>query len=85
MTKLYFLYWILYICFIVRLSILLIQLIVSIDAGALYTNLQRKDAVNAVNDALEQRDDKSVPTDFLVKLLDLVLKFNLFEFEDNLY
>ena len=63
----------------------MIQLIVSIDAGALYTNLQRKDAVNAVNDALEQRDDKSVPTDFLVKLLDLVLKFNLFEFEDNLY
>ena len=43
-------------------------ILVSIDVGALYTNLQREDAVAAVKDALEKREDKSMPTDFLVQI-----------------
>ncbi len=33
-----------------------------------------------MKEALETRKDKSVPTDFLIDLLDLVLPTNIFEF-----
>ena len=36
-------------------------------------------------DAFEKREDQSIPTDFLVKLLDLVLKWNIFEFDEKFY
>ena len=34
---------------------------------------------------METRKDKSIPSDFLLKLLDCVLKYNIFEFSDSLY
>ena len=35
--------------------------------------------------ALETRVDKTVPADFILELLDLVLKYNIFEFDGELY
>ena len=35
--------------------------------------------------ALEQRDDKSIPTDYLIDLLTAVLKSNVFQFDNKLY
>ena len=35
--------------------------------------------------ALNKRDDKTIPTEFLLQLLDLVLKGNIFEFGNQLY
>ena len=41
--------------------------------------------MDAVQDALEDRDDKKVPSEFIIKLLDLVLKNNIFEFNEELF
>ena len=57
----------------------------TIDATALYTNITRSDGVEAVKDALENRDNPEVPNQFLVKLLDLVHKWNIFEFDEQLF
>ena len=57
----------------------------TIDATALYTNITMSDGVEAVKDALENRDNPEVPNQFLVKLLDLVHKWNIFEFDEQLF
>ena len=56
-----------------------------VRVSALYTNINREDAVEAVRKVLDTKKDKSIPSDFLLKLLDCVLKYNIFEFADELY
>ena len=58
---------------------------VTIDVSALYTNIPRSDGVSAVRDCLNTRENPTVPTEFIVKLLDLLLKWNIFEFNGELY
>ena len=60
-------------------------ILATIAVSALYSNIQREDGVEAVRKALETRVDKSVPADFILELLDLVLKYNIFEFDGELY
>ena len=48
-------------------------ILVTVDVSALYTNLNKVDSIEAVRKVLETRQDKSIPTDFIIKLLDLVL------------
>ena len=60
-------------------------ILVTCDISALYTNIQRGDAVEAVKKILETRKDKTIPSDFIIELLDLVLKYNIFVFDDQLY
>ena len=61
------------------------SILCTVDVSALYTNINREDGVEAVKKILETRSDKTIPSDFIVKLLDLVLKYNIFEFSDKLY
>jgi len=58
---------------------------VSIDVRSLYQNIQHKDGIEAFTRALDKRTDKSVPTNFLVKLIDIVLKNNVFEYDEDLF
>ena len=58
-------------------------MIVTVDVVS--ANIRCEDAVSAVWDCLETRADKSVPTEFLVKLLQLVMKWNLFEYDSELF
>jgi hypothetical protein len=51
----------------------------------LYTNIPIEEGLDAVREALEERQDKSVTTEFLVRLLELVLKNNIFEFNHQLF
>ena len=60
-------------------------ILVTVDVSALYTNLNKGDSIEAVRKVLETRQDKSIPTDFIIKLLDLVLRHNIFEFDGELY
>ena len=53
-------------------------ILVTVDVSALYTNLNKVDSIEAVRKVLETRQDKSIPTDFIIKLLDLVLRHNIF-------
>ena len=60
-------------------------ILVSIDVSALYTNIPIEEGIQAMQEALYERKDQTVPTQFLVKLLRMVLKFNFFQFDSELY
>ena len=59
-------------------------ILVSIDVSALYTNIPQDEGIAAVREALQERDDLHIPTEFLVRMLELVLKYNIFEFNTEL-
>ena len=58
-------------------------MIVTSDITNAYHNIPQDDESVCLEEALEKREDKSVPSDFLVKLMDLVQKLNIFEFHDG--
>ena len=57
----------------------------TIDVSALYTNIDLQEGLEAAHEALEEREDKEIPTDFILKLLEIILKFNIFEFDKEFY
>ena len=60
-------------------------MLVTIDVVCLYTNISRDLGLEIVRQKLETRKNKEVPTDFLIKLLELLLKFNIFEFDEKFF
>lgn len=55
----------------------------TIDVSALYTNIRKDDAIPAMRESLNQRSTQmiqKVPTEFIIQILELVLKYNIFEF-----
>ena len=55
-----------------------------VDVTGLYTNIPQNDGLElCYREALESRIDKSIPTSFLIKLLNICLKNNIFEFGGN--
>ena len=55
------------------------SILVSIDVSALYTNIPQDEGIEAVREVLTERKNCEVPTDFLTRLLEIVLKYNIFE------
>ena len=55
------------------------SVLVSIDVSGLYTNIPQDEGLDAVSEALEKKN-LPFPKEFLVKLLELTLKHNIFEF-----
>ena len=53
---------------------------IALDLKSMYTNIPIEEGIEAFRVELEKREDKSIPTDFLIKLLRLVLENNIFEF-----
>jgi len=61
------------------------SIVFSVDVTGLYTNIPQDDGLEFCREALESRIDKSVPTSFLIALLNIWLKNNIFEFGGKLY
>ena len=61
------------------------SILFSVDVTGLYTNIPQDDGLEFCREALENRTDKSVPTSFLIELLNICLKNNIFEFGGKLY
>ena len=59
-------------------------ILVTIDVSALYTNIPQNEGLEAVKKAFEDRDDTAFSA-FLVKMLEIVLKYNIFEFNKELF
>ena len=55
------------------------------DVVALYPNVPWEEGLVALQAAGERRSDKSLMTDFLTRLMTVVLDSNIFEFRDKLY
>ena len=60
------------------------SILVSIDVSGLYTNIPQDEGLESVSEALDQKS-LPFPKEFLLKLLELTLKFNIFEFNSELY
>jgi hypothetical protein len=58
---------------------------VSIDVVGLYTNIPHNEGIESVERALNTRRNPEVPTNTLIEFLNLVLKYNIFEFKSDLY
>ena len=53
---------------------------INIDVSALNTNIPKTEGLQSMKDALNTRAFKTVPTEFLIQLLEIVLSQNIFEF-----
>ena len=61
------------------------SLLVSADVSSLYTNINHTDGLGACRAALDLRSVKEPPTEQLIRLLELVLTINNFEFDGTHY
>ena len=57
------------------------DIIVTIDVSALYTNIDQDEGLEACREALEERKCRDIPTDFILQLLEIILKHNIFEYD----
>ena len=60
-------------------------LLVTVDVTGLFTNIPQDEGAQTVGEDLDERDVKSVPTQFIVRILELIQENNIFEFNSELY
>ena len=60
-------------------------LLCTVDVIGLYPNIPHKEGLAAVKKALETREDKSISTETLLELCELVLKNNIFEHNGRIF
>ena len=60
-------------------------MLVSMDAIGLYTNIPHEEGLEEMEIGLNKRVKQEVPTDFLVKMMEIILKNNIFEFHEGYY
>ena len=54
------------------------------DIEGAYQNIPQEDGLKCLVEVLKERQDKVVPTNFIVKLMDLVQSHHIFEFHDGM-
>ena len=54
-------------------------MLVTIDAIGALTNIPQEDGTQCIKEALDERMDQTIPSEFIAKMMELVLKHNLFE------
>ena len=60
-------------------------MLVSMDVTALYDNIPNNEGIEALGEALEERNNPKVPTGFIQRVMEVILKWNLFEFHEASY
>ena len=58
-------------------------LIATLDIHTLYTNISHEEGLACTKEQLDKRIDQQIPTDFLIKLMNLILYNNIFEFHES--
>ena len=61
------------------------DILVTIDVTGLYTNIPVNEGIKACKDILEKHSDDKEKNEFVIELLELVLKHNIFELDGKLY
>ena len=59
------------------------EMLVTIDVKALFTNILHSEGLSSLSEALESRKDKKVPSEFILKLMKIILKYNMFNFNQE--
>ena len=60
-------------------------LLATIDVIGLFTNIPHKDGIEAVRETLQERVEKQVSTEFIIRLLNLIVQNNIMEFNGEHY
>ena len=60
-------------------------MLVTIDVSALYTNIPQEEGLQCVREALYTRKEPQVPSEYISRLLEVVLKHNIFEFNSEFF
>ena len=63
----------------------LYQITLPLDVASLYTNIDHEEGANACFEMLQKRKNKKVPSSLLKRLIQLVLKSNVFRYNEQLY
>ena len=53
------------------------------DITSAYHNIPQEDGINCLKGSMDERVDQTMPTYCIVKVMDLVKRFNIFEFHDK--
>ena len=61
------------------------QLPITLDIKAMYNNVPVKQGIRAFEVAMNQREDQSIQTEFLVRVMRFVASSNVFEFDRRLF
>ena len=56
---------------------------ITIDIKSMYTNIPLQEGLDACKETLEKRSDKSIRTEYIMKLLRLVMEKNIFTFNEE--
>ena len=59
--------------------------LVTADIQGAYQNIPQEDGVRCLKEALDERKDKEIPSDLISTFMELILKYNLFEFHGFLH
>ena len=57
-------------------------ILVTFDVKALFTNIKHEDGLQCLQEILHKRTQPEVPQDFILKLMELILRHNIFSFHD---
>ena len=60
-------------------------ILVTMDVKALYTNIPHFEGIQCVREALDDKSTSDIPNEFIIRMLEIVLKHNIFEFKNQLY
>ena len=60
-------------------------ILVTLDVKALFTNIKHTDGLQCLQEQLEERNQPEVPSDYILKLMELLLHQNIFSFHDTLW
>ena len=60
-------------------------MLVTMDVKALFTNISHEEGLKSMKEKLDERVNKEVPTEYLTKLMEILLKNNLFRFNEDLF
>ena len=60
-------------------------ILVTRDVSSLFTNIPHDEGISCVTEVLNEAENKSIPTGFLTRMLGLVLKHNIFDFNNDFF
>ena len=55
------------------------------DVKALFTNIPQEEGIQCTENALNERENQSIPTEYITRMLKIILKNNIFSFDEELY
>ena len=60
-------------------------ILVTLDVSSLYTNIPQDEGLDCIRECLNERINPEVPTNLIVKMMEIVLKHNIFELNQELF